>query len=37
MRTSKVTHAFIQGRTVVLPTKHEELFEKYRQKYGHSK
>lgn len=34
MMTSKVTHAFIQGRQISLDNKHSQLFEKYKHKYG---
>jgi imidazolonepropionase-like amidohydrolase len=34
MMTSKVTHAFIQGRTIDLNNKHTQLFERYKSKYG---
>jgi imidazolonepropionase-like amidohydrolase len=34
MRSSKVTHAFIQGRTIELNDKHKQLFERYKYKYG---
>lgn len=34
MRTSKITHAFIQGRTIELTDKHKQLFERYKYKYG---
>lgn len=34
MRTSIITHAFIQGRTVDLTDKHKQLAERYRKKYG---
>lgn len=34
MRTSKITHAFIQGRQVSLDDKHKQLNERYKQKYG---
>lgn len=34
MKTSKVTHAFIQGRQISLDNKHTQLFEKYKMKYG---
>lgn len=34
MMTSKVTHAFIQGRQISLDNKHNQLFEKYKHKYG---
>lgn len=34
MRSSKVTHAFIQGRQLNLADKHKQLFERYKHKYG---
>jgi len=34
MRTSQVTHAFIQGRNIVLDDKHKQLNERYMKKYG---
>jgi imidazolonepropionase-like amidohydrolase len=34
MKTSKVTHAFIQGRTIDLNNKQIQLFEKYKYKYN---
>ena len=34
MKTSKVSHAFIQGRQISLDNKHNQLFEKYKMKYG---
>lgn len=34
MRTSIITHAFIQGRQVSLENKHTQLYEKYKKKYG---
>lgn len=34
MKSSKVTHAFIQGRAIDLNNKHSQLFEKYKYKYG---
>lgn len=34
MRTSTVTHAFIQGRSVSLDDKQKQLNERYRTKYG---
>lgn len=33
MKTSKITHAFIQGRTLDLTDKHKQLFERYKYKY----
>lgn len=34
MRTSKITHAFIQGRNINLDDKHQQLDRKYEEKYG---
>ncbi|GAA0538402.1 amidohydrolase [Chitinophaga japonensis] len=34
MKSSKVTHAFIQGREVNLDDKHKQLYERYKYKYG---
>jgi len=34
MKTSIITHAFIQGRQVSLEDKHKELNERYKYKYG---
>ena len=34
MRTSVVTHAFIQGRELDLNDKHKQLYERYKKKYG---
>lgn len=34
MKSSIVTHAFIQGRAIDLNNKHNQLFEKYKFKYG---
>jgi hypothetical protein len=34
MKTSQVTHAFIQGRQIDLNNKHTQLAERYRHKYG---
>ena len=34
MRSSVVTHAFIQGRTIELNDKHKMLNERYKKKYG---
>lgn len=34
MRTSKIIHAFIQGRKVSLDDKHKQLNERYKKKYG---
>ncbi|ULQ52837.1 amidohydrolase family protein [Flavihumibacter fluvii] len=33
MRTSIITHAFIQGRLIDLTDKHKQLYERYKQKY----
>ena len=35
MRTSKLTHAFIQGREIQLNARQQWLYEKYSKKYGH--
>jgi len=32
-RTNKLTHAFIQGKTIILDNKQEALFERYSKKY----
>jgi imidazolonepropionase-like amidohydrolase len=37
MRTNALTHAFIQGRSIVLRSKQTELYEKYKQKYDSQK
>jgi imidazolonepropionase-like amidohydrolase len=34
MRSSKITHAFIQGRLISLDNKHQQLYERYKYKYG---
>lgn len=34
MKSSRVRHAFIQGRMINLDNKHTQLFEKYKYKYG---
>lgn len=34
MRSSKISHAFIQGRHVSLDNKHSQLYERYKHKYG---
>jgi imidazolonepropionase-like amidohydrolase len=34
MRSSRITHAFIQGRHVSLDNKHSQLYERYKHKYG---
>lgn len=34
MRTNQLTHAFIQGRRIVLKARQQELFERYKKKYG---
>ena len=36
-RTSILSHAFISGKSVTLPNKHQELFERFSKKYGHVK
>lgn len=35
MKSCIVTHAFVRGKLVNLPTKQEELYERYSKKYGH--
>lgn len=37
MRTNALTHAFIQGRSIVLRSKQTDLYEKYKQKYDGKK
>jgi imidazolonepropionase-like amidohydrolase len=37
MRTNALTHAFIQGRTIVLRSKQTDLYEKYKTKYDANK
>lgn len=34
MRSSQLTHAFIQGRLIDLTDKHKQLYERYKQKYA---
>jgi imidazolonepropionase-like amidohydrolase len=34
MKTSIITHAFIQGREVSLDNKQKQLYERYKHKYG---
>jgi imidazolonepropionase-like amidohydrolase len=34
MKSSQVSHAFIQGRTLDLTDKHKQLYERYKHKYG---
>lgn len=34
MRTNALTHAFIQGRSIILRSKQTDLYEKYKQKYS---
>ncbi len=34
MKTSIITHAFIQGRQVDLTDKHKQLYDRYKHKYG---
>ncbi|HMP87953.1 MAG TPA: amidohydrolase family protein, partial [Lacibacter sp.] len=34
MRSSILTHAFIQGRSIRLENKHTQLYDRYRHKYG---
>jgi len=36
-RTNKLTAAFIDGKRLVLPGKHEDLYRRYSLKYGHMK
>ncbi|MFM9074681.1 MAG: amidohydrolase, partial [Bacteroidota bacterium] len=36
-RTNKLSDAFIGGRRLVLPGKHEDLYKRYSLKYGHVK
>lgn len=33
MRTNQLTHAFIQGRSITLESKHTQLYERYKKKY----
>jgi hypothetical protein len=35
MKSCIVSHAFVSGKLVNLPTKQEELYERYSKKYGH--
>jgi hypothetical protein len=35
MKSCIVSHAFVSGKQVNLPTKQEELYERYSKKYGH--
>jgi imidazolonepropionase-like amidohydrolase len=35
IRTNKLTLAFIQGKTIVLDNKQQELYKRYSKKYGH--
>jgi imidazolonepropionase-like amidohydrolase len=35
MKTCILSHAFVSGKLVNLPTKQEELYERYSKKYGH--
>jgi hypothetical protein len=37
MRTNALTHAFIEGRSIVLRSKQTDLYEKYKQKYDSQK
>jgi imidazolonepropionase-like amidohydrolase len=37
MRSSRITHAFIQGRTITLDDKQKQLNQRYRLKYGLTK
>ena len=34
MKSSIITNAFIQGRSISLSSKHTQLFERYKHKYG---
>ena len=34
MRSNVLTHAFIQGRQISLESKHTQLYERYKKKYG---
>jgi hypothetical protein len=34
MKSSIITHAFIQGRAIDLTDKHKQLAQRYRMKYG---
>ncbi|MFN4285797.1 MAG: amidohydrolase family protein [Lacibacter sp.] len=34
MRSNVLTHAFIQGRQIALESKHTQLYERYKKKYG---
>ncbi|HSR39550.1 MAG TPA: amidohydrolase family protein, partial [Phnomibacter sp.] len=34
MKSSIITHAFIQGRSIELVDKHKQMFERYKYKYG---
>jgi len=34
MRTNALTHAYIQGRSIILRSKQTDLYEKYKQKYS---
>ncbi len=33
MRTSKITHAYIQGRTILLDDHHKQLYRQYKERY----
>jgi len=33
-RTNKLTHAYIQGKVIILDNKQEALFERYSKKYS---
>lgn len=35
IRTNKLSHAYIQGKTIVLDNKQQELYKRYSKKYGH--
>lgn len=36
-RTNILSHAFISGKTIILPNKQQELYERYSRKYGQMK
>jgi imidazolonepropionase-like amidohydrolase len=36
-RTNQLRYAFISGKQIVLPGKHEDLYERFSEKYGHKK
>ncbi len=37
MKTNKVTHAFIEGRSISLESRQDELYERYKEKYDEQK